>query len=225
MTDPSGTDRLARGARPADGARDEPRSRVISALRRGAMTLDQLVGEIGLTRTALRLHLATLERDGLVARRGLRAGRTKPAHVYELTEEAEQRLSRAYIPVLTQLLHVLAQRLPHAEFDAVMRAVGRELLADRPRPRGPMRDRAEAASGLLDQLGGLTEVVERDGVLVIRSHGCPLAATAASHPETCSAMESLVSEFVGAAVVERCDRTGRPKCCFQIAIADGESVA
>jgi hypothetical protein len=30
-------------------------------------------------------------------------------------------------------------------------------------------------------------------------------------------MESLVSEFVGARVTQRCDRTGRPRCCFQIA--------
>ena len=66
-------------------------------------------------------------------RRGVRRGRTKPAHVYELTGEAEQRMSHAYVPVLTQLLHVLSARLPAAEFDAIMRDVGRELLAERPR--------------------------------------------------------------------------------------------
>lgn len=210
---------------PRDDVRDQSRSRVVAALRRGAMTLDQLVGEIGLTRTAVRLHLATLERDGLVARRGVRAGRTKPSHIYELTQEAEQRLSRAYIPVLTQLVHVLANRLSPTEFDAVMRDVGRGLLSERPRPRGPLHERAEAASQLLNQLGGLTEVEQEDGALIIRSHGCPLAATAADHPETCSAMESLVSEFVGATVAQRCDRRGRPRCCFAIATADGETAA
>ena len=225
MSERRDIDRPVVGTPVSDHARDQSRSRVVSALRRGARTLDQLVGEIGLTRTALRLHLSTLERDGLVARRGLRAGRTKPAHVYELTPEAEQRLSRAYIPMLTQLLHVLALRLPRAEFDAVMRAVGRELLADRPRPRGAVRDRAEAASELLNQLGGLTEVEEQDGLLVIRSHGCPLAATAADHPETCSAMESLVTEFIGATVSQRCDRSGRPRCCFQISVGGDESAA
>ena len=48
----------------------------------------------------------------------MQRGRTKPAHVYELTGAAEQQLSRAYIPVLTQLLHVLSDRLSSAEFDA-----------------------------------------------------------------------------------------------------------
>ena len=194
---------------------EKTRSRVVDALRRGPKTLDDLVEALTLTRTAVRLQLTALERDGLVAHGGVRRGRTKPANVYQLTPEAEQGLSRAYVPVLTQLLHVLSARLSKREFDDVMRSVGRELLADQPRPRGDLRERAEAASELLIQLGGLTEVDDGDPI-VIRSHGCPLAATAVSHPETCNAMESLVSEFVGAAVRQHCDRTGRPKCRFVI---------
>ena len=155
----------------------------------------------------------------------MRRGRTKPAHVYELTGQAEQRLSRAYIPVLTQLLHVLAGRLSSAEFDAVMRDVGRELLAGQPRPCGALKARAEAASGLLNELGGLTDVSEESHDLIIRSHGCPLAAAAAHHPETCNAMESLVSEFVGATVRQRCERTNRPRCRFWIAGTDDSSAA
>ena len=205
--------------------RADTRSRVVHVLRRGPATLDELVNELGLTRTALRLQLAILERDGSVERRGMRRGRTKPAHVYELTGQAEQRLSRAYIPVLTQLLHVLADRLSSAEFDAVMRDVGRELLVGQPRPRGARKARAEAASDLLNELGGLTDVSEEDHHLIIRSHGCPLAAAAIHHPETCNAMESLVSEFVGGTVRQRCERTNRPRCRFLIAGDDDSSAA
>ena len=170
-----------------DSERNPSRGRVVGALRRGPRTLDQLAGELGLTRTAVRLHLAALERDGLVARGRLQAGRTKPSHTYALTGEAEQQISRAYIPVLTQLLHVLSERLTPDEFDTTMRAVGRELVADRARARGSLRERVKAASQLLDHLGGLTEVREEDGRLIIQSHGCPLAATAAHHPEASSA--------------------------------------
>jgi predicted ArsR family transcriptional regulator len=200
------------------------RSRVIGSLRRGPKTLDELVDELGITRTAVRLQLTALERDGTVARGAVRPGRTKPSHVYELTGEGERELSRAYIPVLTQLLHVLAERLPGEEFDSVMRAVGRGLLAERARPRGELKARVEAASQLLNQLGGLTEVKPDGENLMIQSHGCPLAATAVDHPETCNAMESLVSEFVGARVMQRCDRATRPRCCFQVTGA-GEPAA
>lgn len=205
--------------------RDQTRTRVITALRRGPMTLDQLVSELGLTRTAVRLQLAALERDGQVEWKGLQPGRTKPAHIYALTTSAEQQLSRAYVPVLTQLLHVLSTRLSPPEFDGVMRDVGRGLLADSARPRGTLRERVASASQLLDQLGGMTEVDEEGPDLVIRSHGCPLAATAVHHAETCSAMESLVSEFVGSAVTQRCERTSRPRCRFHVPGAASDTAA
>jgi len=204
---------------------DPTRARVVAALRRGPSTLDELVTELGLTRTAIRLQLSALERDGDVARRGIKRGRTKPAIVYELTGSAEQALSRAYVPVLTELLHVLAARLPAAEFDAVMRDVGRGLLSDQGRPRGTLQARVTAASELLHQLGGLTEIDNTGDELVIRSFGCPLAATAVDHPETCSAMESLVSEFVGTGVTQRCDRGDRPRCRFHIPVSNGDSAA
>ena len=203
----------------------QTRGRVVTALRRGPMTLDQLVAELGLTRTAVRLQLAALERSGQVEWRGIQRGRTKPSHVFALTSEAEQQLSRAYVPILTQLLHVLSARLSPGEFELVMRDVGRGLLADRPRPRGPIRARVAAASQLLDQLGGLTEVEEQGSDLVIRSHGCPLAATAVHHPETCAAMESLVCEFVGSTVTQRCERGNRPRCRFHIGVALDDSAA
>lgn len=134
---------------------------------------------------------------------------SKPAHIYAITMQAELLFSRAYIPILTQLLHVLARRLSPAEFDSVMREVGLGAMAGRPVPRGPLRDRVASASSLLNELGGLTEVAEEDGLYVIRSHGCPLAAATANHPEACNALESLLSEFVGTTVTKCCDRYDR----------------
>jgi len=225
MSEP--TDRGERGPRPEAGepVREQTRQRVVAALRRGPMTLDQLVSELGLTRTAVRLQLASLERDGQAQWRGVQRGRTKPSHLFALTDEGERQLSRAYVPVLTQLLHVLAARLAPLEFDQVMREVGRGLLAKHARPKGPLRERVTAASKLLDELGGLTEVDERDSELIIRSHGCPLAATALHHPETCSAMESLVSEFVGSAVTQRCERGHHPRCRFHVPVTTSDTAA
>jgi predicted ArsR family transcriptional regulator len=68
-------------------------------------------------------------------------------------------------------------------------------------------------------MGGLTEVVEADGGYVLQSHGCPLAAATAEHPEVCNALESLLSDFVGTPVTKCCDRYDRARCCFEIGIA------
>jgi predicted ArsR family transcriptional regulator len=185
------------------------------------MTVDELAVALDLTRTAVRAQLATLERDELVEQRGSRRGASKPARIYGVTTQAELLFSRAYVPILTQLLHVLARRLSPAEFDSIMHEVGRGAMAGRVVPRGPLRDRVTTASSLLNDLGGLTEVDEEDGLYVIRSHGCPLAAATADHPEACNALESLLSEFVGAKVTKCCDRYDRARCCFEVARESG----
>jgi DeoR family transcriptional regulator, suf operon transcriptional repressor len=180
------------------------------------MTVDDLAVALDVTRTAIRGQLAVLQQDGLVEPRGSRRGTSKPARIYGVTTQGELLFSQAYIPILTQLLHVLARRLSPKEFDAVMHEVGRGVMGGRVAPRGDLRDRVMTASSLLNDLGGLSEVEEEDGLYVIRSHGCPLAAATVEHPEACSALESLFSEFVGTKVTKCCDRYDRVRCCFEV---------
>ena len=180
------------------------------------MTIDELASAVGLTRTAVRAQLATLQQDGTVEQRGARQGTSKPARIYGVTAEAELLLSRAYVPILTQLLHVLADRMPRREFDAIMREVGRGLMIGRAMPHGTLGERVLAACVLLNDLGGITEADQEGSRFVIRGHGCPLAAATAEYPEACNALESLLSEFVGQPVAKCCDRYNRQRCCFEV---------
>jgi len=191
--------------------------RIMELLRPGPKTVDDLAAALQLTRTAVQTHLATLQRDGLVEERGTRRGISKPARTYGVSIQAELLFSRAYIPILTELIHVLAQRLSPTEFDSVMHEVGRRAMLGRaPAPRGSLQERVSTASALLNELGGLSEVDEEEELFVIQSHGCPLAAATADHPEACNALESMLSEFVGSRVTKCCDRNDRARCCFEI---------
>jgi predicted ArsR family transcriptional regulator len=195
---------------------DSAAGQVMMLLRRGPMTVENLAHALGLTGNAVRQQLAVLERDGLVGHGESRRGVSKPARTYVLTGEAELLFSRAYAPVLTQLLHVLDERLEATQFDELMRDVGRRLLADRPRPTGGRRQRAEAASALLNELGGQSRVEEQNGGLFIRGYGCPLSAATQRHPEACNAVESLLAEFTGIPVAKCCDAEDRLRCCFEV---------
>ena len=189
---------------------------IVELLRRNAMTIDELAAAIGVTRTAIRAHLATLQQDGAVEQRGVQRGVSKPARTYGVTTEAELLLSKAYVPILTQLLHVLSTRMSGQEFDTILREVGRRLMEGHVTRQGTLRERAIAASDFLNELGGTTEVAEEGGQYVIRGHGCPIAAATAAHPEACSALESLLSEFVGKPVTKCCEDYQRQRCCFVV---------
>jgi DeoR family transcriptional regulator, suf operon transcriptional repressor len=197
-------------------AEQSTQARIVHVLRGREATVDELAAALGVTRGAVRLHLANLQRDGLVHLVGTRPGPTKPSRLYGVTPGLEQQLSRAYVPLLTAILHVLSERMSARKFDEFMRTVGRELLTERARPRGSVLTRAEAASALLNELGGTSAVVEDDEALWIRAASCPLAVTTARHPEGCSAVESLLSEFTGLEVLSCCAREERLRCCFQV---------
>jgi predicted ArsR family transcriptional regulator len=189
--------------------------RILDLLRRGPMTVDELARALLLTRTAVRAQLASLLRDGLVEQRDSRRGASKPSHVYGISAQAELLFSRAYVPLLTQLLHVLSLRTSPVDFEAIMHEVGRAVLDGRV-ARGALPERVAGARALLDELGGVTDVERIDGRYVIRSFGCPLAAATANHPEVCTALESLLGEYIGAKVSKCCDQYERVRCCFEI---------
>lgn len=199
---------------------DTSRGRIVSLLRHGELTAEEIATRLGLTASAVRVQLTGMERDGVVRRVGRRPGTTRPSQVFELTPEVEQLLSRAYRPLLTQLVQTFSRGFAPRQVDALMRNAGKglanELLAGS-RPTGSVESRATIASQVLnDQLGALTHV-ERDGGFVIRGVGCPLSVLTGKHPAVCLAMASLVAEIVGVTVQECCDRSDRPRCCFQIA--------
>lgn len=198
---------------------DTTRGRIVTLLRTKALTVDDLATQLGLTANAVRSQLTAMERDGLVRRAGRRPGTTRPSHIFELMPEVEHLLSRAYIPLLSQLVQTFANRLSREQMEALLRqtgkALGRELSAGR-RPSGTLRSRVTLASQLLnEQLGALTHV-EKNGGFVIRGVSCPLSALTGKHPGVCLAMESLVGEVVGATTHQCCVRNGRPRCCFKI---------
>ena len=200
---------------------DTSRGRIVTLLQRGALTVDDLASKVSLTPNAVRAQITTMERDGVVRRVGQRPGTTRPSHLFELTPEVEQLLSQAYIPLLTHLVGVFAGGLPHDQVDTLLRQAGKSLadeLALGKRLSGGLRSRVSLASELLnEQLGAVTRV-EENGGYVIRGAGCPLSALTGKHPAVCLAIESLVERIVGASVRECCDRTGRPNCCFKIAM-------
>lgn len=191
-------------------------ARIVELLRREALTIDELANALGVTRTAVRAQLATLQQDDTVEPRGTQRGTSKPARTYGVTDEAELLFSRAYIPILAQLLHVLVNRISRQELGAIMHEVGRGLMSGRTMPHGTLGERVLAASALLNDLGAITDVDEERSHFVIRTHGCPLRAATAQYPEACNALESLVSEFVGRPVTKCCDRYERQHCCFAV---------
>jgi predicted ArsR family transcriptional regulator len=191
------------------------RGRIVALLRRAARTVDELAQTLDLTDNAVRAHLSTLERDGLVHQQGVRRGSGKPAYAYALTPEAEHLFPKPYAAVLRRLLDALDQNMAPADVEALLRRVGHELASGLRVTEGDVRVRLEAGVAMLNELGGLAELEEHNGTFVIRGYSCPLAAVVPGHPEVCRLAETLVTEVAGVPVKEHCDRREPVRCAFE----------
>jgi predicted ArsR family transcriptional regulator len=193
-----------------------PRGQIAKLLRSGPTSVEELARALGVTDNAVRAHLATLEREGIVHATGVRrdGGVGKPATLYAIVPEALEIFSRAYSPMLVALLAELKQHTALPALRRLLRNVGRRMAP--PAASGTLDARVRAAAALLTELGGSVEVERENSTFVIKGRGCPLSSAVVACPESCRAVEQLLAEVTKARVSERCDRAGPPNCQFVI---------
>jgi predicted ArsR family transcriptional regulator len=199
---------------------ESTRGRVVGMLRRSERTVADLAAELGLTDTAVRLHLAALERDGLVEACGSRREWTgKPAVLFRATTEAEGLFPKPHAAVLRALLTELERAEDPATVARLLRRAGASLGAAAAPATPDLRARVHYAAGVLTALGGLAEVEEERDGFRIQGYSCPLADLVVEHPATCALAESLLTVLIGCPVTESCERGDRPRCAFRVSAA------
>ena len=202
---------------------ESTKGRIVSLLRSGSRTVNELATALRLTDNAVRAQLMALERDGLVRTSGTRPGARKPHTTYVLTAEAGQLFPKAYGPVLRVLLDVLKQRVSKKQLLEIVKTVGQKIApsfstAQRQRGQTPQ----ERALAVLHELGGFCEEEaekaksELRSVIVLRCGDCPLAMVVAHHSEGCKLIETILSEVLELPVQERCRLGPVPQCMFEI---------
>src|SRR5438034_4638328 len=69
---------------------ESTRGRILQELRAREQTVNELAATLKLTDNAVRAHLLSLERDGLIQQTGIQPGFRKPHVLYGLTSQSEQ---------------------------------------------------------------------------------------------------------------------------------------
>ena len=137
---------------------ESTRGRIVGALReRHSASAFDLAGQFGLSPNAIRQQLVVLERDGLVAERSVRRGKTKPTLEYSLTAEAERYFPQRYDRMLNAVLREVREAGGGEAVQAIFERIGKRS-AERLKPEF---DRSEATEG---KLISLVETLRASGV-------------------------------------------------------------
>jgi predicted ArsR family transcriptional regulator len=200
---------------------DSTRGKIVGALRerRSASAFD-LAEQFGLSPNAIRQQLVILERDGLIAGRSVRRGKTKPTVEYSLTAEAGRYFPQRYDKMLNAVLREIRTAGGDEAVKAVFERIGKRS-ADRFGPATAAQPAEEQLAKLVSALkaSGVTAELQRtgDGTLMLHEHSCPYAAVVAENPEACTAIHTILERVApGKAQQVESLATGGAECRFEI---------
>jgi predicted ArsR family transcriptional regulator len=199
----------------------DTRSSLMAALLRnkGGLTVDSLGEALNVTRTAVRQHLATLERDGHVARSGTRSTGGRPQVLYVLTEAGQEQFARRYSWFADLLVGLLKDELGKDGLATKLHSVGAGVATALQRgsaPSAPLSERLGELSSAMGSLGYETEGTLQGRGREVVAHNCIFHQLAAAHPEICAFDLGFMEKFANAEVEHvECMARGQHVCRFR----------
>jgi len=211
--------------RPMNEMTDAKRRLVERLKRVDSCTASELAAEFGLTDTAVRQHLESLQSLGLVSRAdGEASGRGRPAAQWRLTEAAASMFPDRHVDLTVDLIDSIRAELGDDALDRVIEARTR---------RQAQQYRAVAGEGTVTvRVGRLAEQRTAEGYvadvstdgddLVLVEHHCPIRIAAASCSALCRSELEVFRTALGSDVrVEREHHllSGDQRCAYRISAA------
>lgn len=189
------------------------RREIINLLRtHGPLTVSELGDRLGITHVAVRRHLTSLERDGLITSVQERLPMGRPTRVYSLTEAADELFPKKYSTLTLELLDFLSQTQGEL-LDQFFEARGERMIQQYGSQVSTCPTLAERVRKLaqIQVNNGYLAMSEEgaDGTFILREYNCPIRQVSRRFPNACD------HELVFFRTVLGTDRVQRVECISQ----------
>jgi DeoR family transcriptional regulator, suf operon transcriptional repressor len=207
---------------------ESTRGKIVAALReQGSASAFDLAERFGLSPNAIRQQLVILERDGLIAGRSVRRGKTKPTVEYSLTAAAARYFPQRYDKMLNAVLREIREAGGGEAVAAVFDRIGKRSVERLEAGTDGQAGTEEKLLSLVASLrasGVRAELTRSEhGTLTLHEHNCPYASVVAENPEACGAIHTIL-DSVAHGKAERVESiaTGGTECRFEIEVDPAE---
>ena len=183
-------------------------------------SIDELARTAGVTRTAVRQHLASLLGDGLVAGGGERPSGGRPQRLFVLTAEGRESFPRRYSWFAQLLIEAIAKEHGSAGLRLRLAKIASAVVAQL-QQRSPglasRKQKVEKLSEVMDELGYDARTgANMGGAPTIEADNCIFHELAMKNPEVCQFDLALLSGFSGSKVeLHECMARGGHVCRFR----------
>jgi len=191
---------------------------------RGKATIKEVAADLGVTVSAVRLHLSQLQARGAIHADKVHDGVGRPYYLYSVTPEAHNLLYKDYGNLARLLLEEVARTQGPEALQAILGRVGEGLAAmyrDKIGGR-ELAGRVRAWADLLNQRGVAVQMEKTEEGYVLREYGCPYQNVAADalHRAVCEMERQVMSRLLESGVkLSRCILDGHNDCQFTVPLA------
>lgn len=182
-------------------------------------SIDELALAIGVTRTAVRQHLASLMRDGLVTASGTRPSGGRPQRLFVLTAGGRESFPRRYSWFAQLLIEAITKEHGNAGLRLRLARLASAVVAQL-RQGSPAlasrRQKVEKLSEVMDELGYDARTGRSvAGAPTIEADNCIFHELAMKNPQVCQFDLALLAGFSGSKVeLHECMARGGQVCRF-----------
>jgi predicted ArsR family transcriptional regulator len=187
---------------------------------RGRASIKDVAADLGVTASAVRLHLTQLQASGAIRSEKVREGVGRPYYVYSVTAQAHNLFYKDYGDLAKLLLEEMGQSQGPEALQGVLRRVGRRMAAIySTQVEGQvLADRLAAWAELLDQRGIAVEIAQTSEGYVLQEYGCPYQNVALENRAVCEMERQVMARLLESGVeLTQCVLDGHRGCQFTIA--------
>lgn len=201
--------------------RNGTRQTILNLLKRSdGLTADQLANQLGITTMAVRKHLATLEREGLVEATSARRPVGRPARVYRLSRRADELFPKQYDLLVTALLADLLELDGPGKVELLLARRAEQTRAELEHRLATAQNFDERVHILvqgMDELGYLA-VWEKldDSTYLVNQYHCPIREVAAAFPAACRLEVEMYRDLLGVEIERSCHLLAGDHCCCYV---------
>ncbi|TDF95791.1 helix-turn-helix transcriptional regulator [Paenibacillus piri] len=187
---------------------------------KGSLTVSDMAKQLGITEMAVRRHLNTLERDGLIEATLVRQAMGRPTNLYSLTGLADELFPKKYHHLTLDLLGELVSEAGEEQVERLFERRKERLISryGEQMEGKPLADRVKTLAEIQNANGYMVDWnAAEDGSYVINEHNCPISQVANAYNHACQC-ELMMFKSLLKADVERteCLVKGGIKCSYVI---------
>lgn len=202
-----------------------PTWRIIEYLQRNSSaTIRELEDLLGVTTTAVRQHLNTLQANGYIQRQSVSSGVGRPHHVYMATETTRELFDCHCDDLALTMLEEMFEMVGPAHVSTLLTRVSQRLARQYAGSVTAelLHQRVEQMAKVLNRQGVLTDVTLQDeNTIILKTYNCPYHELAQEYRQICDMDQEMIQTVLGTDVaLGACIMEGDGGCAFVVTRKD-----